>query len=74
MVVKSRGHFRGGFDEFFQERSEEPFFVKSIERVQGDYRDAIILSVGYGKGHLKNQSDPYAADNRRVQVINMSDK
>ncbi|MDH6462741.1 very-short-patch-repair endonuclease [Micromonospora sp. A200] len=41
---------RGGFDEFFQERSEEPFFVKSIERVQGDERDAIILSVGYGKG------------------------
>ncbi len=28
----------------------EPFFVKSIERVQGDERDAIILSVGYGKG------------------------
>lgn len=28
----------------------EPFFVKAIERVQGDERDAIILSVGYGKG------------------------
>jgi very-short-patch-repair endonuclease len=27
----------------------EPFFVKNIERVQGDERDAIILSVGYGK-------------------------
>ncbi|HWM34317.1 MAG TPA: AAA domain-containing protein [Pseudolysinimonas sp.] len=30
--------------------AKEPFFVKSIERVQGDERDAIILSVGYGKG------------------------
>ena len=30
--------------------SVEPFFVKSIERVQGDERDAIILTVGYGKG------------------------
>lgn len=29
--------------------SIEPFFVKSIERVQGDERDAIILTVGYGK-------------------------
>jgi len=28
----------------------EPFFVKNIERVQGDERDSIILSVGYGKG------------------------
>ena len=27
----------------------EPFFVKNIERVQGDERDSIILSVGYGK-------------------------
>lgn len=30
--------------------SAEPFFIKSIERVQGDERDAIILTVGYGKG------------------------
>lgn len=29
---------------------DERFFVKSIERVQGDERDAIILTVGYGKG------------------------
>lgn len=28
----------------------EPFFVKAIERVQGDERDAILLSAGYGKG------------------------
>lgn len=32
----------------YEDRSE-PFFVKSIERVQGDERDAIILTVGYGK-------------------------
>jgi very-short-patch-repair endonuclease len=36
-------------DEFFDEDREEPFFVKNLERVQGDERDAIILSVGYGK-------------------------
>jgi very-short-patch-repair endonuclease len=28
----------------------EPLFIKNLERVQGDERDAIILSVGYGKG------------------------
>ena len=34
---------------FFAEEQGEPFFVKNLERVQGDERDAIILSVGYGK-------------------------
>lgn len=28
---------------------KEPFFTKNLERVQGDERDAIILTVGYGK-------------------------
>ena len=35
--------------EFFDENREERFFVKNLERVQGDERDAIILSIGYGK-------------------------
>lgn len=35
---------------FFTESGMEPYFVKNIERVQGDERDAIILSVGYSKG------------------------
>ena len=34
---------------FFSEDRDERFFVKNLERVQGDERDAIILSVGYGK-------------------------
>jgi very-short-patch-repair endonuclease len=28
---------------------KEQFFVKNLERVQGDERDAIILTIGYGK-------------------------
>ena len=36
-------------DEFFATDRQERFFVKNLERVQGDERDAIILSVGYGK-------------------------
>ena len=36
-------------DEFFAVSGDEPFFVKNIERVQGDERDTIILSVGYHK-------------------------
>lgn len=33
----------------FSEDVEEPFFVKNLENVQGDERDHIILSVGYGR-------------------------
>jgi very-short-patch-repair endonuclease/DNA polymerase III delta prime subunit len=43
------GEDREDLEEFFDEEREEPFFVKNLERVQGDERDAIILSVGYGK-------------------------
>ncbi|KRE58894.1 AAA domain-containing protein [Phycicoccus sp. Soil748] len=38
-----------GVGDFFDEDRPERFFVKNLERVQGDERDAIILSVGYGK-------------------------
>jgi outer membrane protein OmpA-like peptidoglycan-associated protein len=31
-----------------------------------------LIALGYGKGRLKNTADPYAAENRRVQVVNMS--
>ena len=36
-------------ERFFDESLPERAFVKNLERVQGDERDAIILSVGYGK-------------------------
>lgn len=43
----------GGLDDdalaFFDEDRPEPFFVKNLERVQGDERDDVILTVGYGK-------------------------
>jgi len=50
-----------GLEEFFAEDRAEPFFVKNLERVQGDERDAIILSIGYGKhadGRMRYQWGP----------------
>jgi very-short-patch-repair endonuclease len=41
-------------DDFFDSSRNERFFVKNLERVQGDERDAIILSVGYGKDRAGN--------------------
>jgi very-short-patch-repair endonuclease len=41
---------RGDVTEFFAEKDvDKSFFVKNLERVQGDERDAIILSTGFGK-------------------------
>lgn len=36
---------------WFTPTGDEPFFIKNIERVQGDERDKIILSVGYARGN-----------------------
>ena len=35
-----------------EETTNEPLFIKSLENVQGDERDIIILSIGFGKNSL----------------------
>ena len=62
-----------GLEAFFGEDRAEPFFVKNLERVQGDERDAIILSIGYGKhrdGRMRYQWGPLLRDGgeRRLNV------
>ena len=39
-------------ESFFSAESAEPFFVKNLENVQGDERDAIVLDVGYGPDEM----------------------
>ncbi|WP_422926346.1 DUF3320 domain-containing protein [Singulisphaera sp. PoT] len=36
-------------EDFFSTNINEPFFVKNLENVQGDERDVIFISVGYGQ-------------------------
>ena len=52
-VEEALRHALAGADDavlaFFDEDRPEPFFVKNLERVQGDERDDIVLTVGYGK-------------------------
>lgn len=36
-------------EAFFGNMHDEPFFVKNLENVQGDERDVIVFSVGYGR-------------------------
>ena len=40
---------------------EDPLFVKNLENVQGDERDVILFSIGYGpdeRGHVSNNFGP----------------
>lgn len=35
--------------DLLDEEQDEPLFIKNLERVQGDERDAVILTIGYSK-------------------------
>jgi len=56
----------------YWEDTIEPFRIKNLETVQGDERDFVILSVGYGKkeGRLNYQFGPINREtgNRRLNV------
>jgi very-short-patch-repair endonuclease len=61
-------------ERFFADHPSEPFFVKNLENVQGDERDVIFISVGYGKdanGYLSMNFGPLNADGgqRRLNVL-----
>lgn len=64
---------RSELKEFFSLDKEERFFIKNLETVQGDERDAIILSIGYGKnpnGDLPHMFGPLTQEvgYRRLNV------
>jgi hypothetical protein len=61
-------------EAFFAAHPDEPFFVKNLENVQGDERDVIMVSVGYGRdagGQLALNFGPLNADGgeRRLNVL-----
>src|SRR5262249_11658204 len=61
-------------ERFLAGATEEPFFVKNLETIQGDERDVIFLSVGYGKdaqGKLAHNFGPLNQDGgwRRLNVL-----
>ena len=60
--------------ELFSRNKYEHFFVKNLETIQGDERDCIFLSVGYGKdikGRLYKNFGPLNHDGgeRRLNVL-----
>jgi superfamily I DNA and/or RNA helicase len=47
--IERRRKTNTAFEHFFKEDRLEGFFVKNLENVQGDERDVIIFSIGYGR-------------------------
>lgn len=59
---------------FFAAHPYEPFFVKNLENVQGDERDVIFISVGYGRdssGRVRMNFGPLTSEggHRRLNVL-----
>jgi hypothetical protein len=61
-------------EPYFAAHPYEPFFVKNLESVQGDERDVILISVGYGRnasGYMAMRFGPLGAEGgeRRLNVL-----
>lgn len=59
---------------FFDPNAPEPFFVKNLESIQGDERDVVFISVGYGPdadGFVAMGFGPLSAQGgeRRLNVL-----
>jgi very-short-patch-repair endonuclease len=61
-------------ESFFAPGGVEPFFVKNLENIQGDERDVVFISVGYGRdasGYMAMSFGPLGKDGgeRRLNVL-----
>ncbi len=62
------------FEPLFSDNKDEHFFVKNLETIQGDERDVILISVGYGYDHDRKMSLNFGPLNqdggeRRLNVL-----
>jgi very-short-patch-repair endonuclease len=61
-------------EQYIQSHIDEPIFIKNLENVQGDERDVIFISIGYGKtkeGYLAMNFGPLngVGGERRLNVL-----
>ena len=72
-LIEERRLLNRHLDQRFSDELPERFFVKNLENVQGDERDHMILSIGYGPtlaGAVPNNFGPINRDGgeRRLNV------
>ena len=65
---------RPEFEPLFSDNKDERFFVKNLETIQGDERDVILISVGYGYDQDRKMSLNFGPLNqnggeRRLNVL-----
>ncbi len=77
-AIRNRMEFRRAefseLEAFCREGEDEAFFVKNLENVQGDERDVIFISIGYGKdedGYFSQNFGPVSSEGgeRRLNVL-----
>ena len=72
LEVKRKEHPE--YEPLFSDSKEERFFVKNLETIQGDERDVILISVGYGYDQDRKMSLNFGPLNqdggeRRLNVL-----
>jgi outer membrane protein OmpA-like peptidoglycan-associated protein len=61
-----------GYNQGLSERRAETVKRFLIEKYKIPSTD--LVTAGYGKNGLKNPTDPFAAENRRVEIVNMAER
>ena len=71
-IVAGHTDGKGGdtFNQGLSERRADALKRYLMDKYKID--DGRLVTVGYGKAQLKNSSNPTAAENRRVQVVNVA--
>ena len=71
-IVAGHTDGKGGetFNQGLSERRADAVKRFLMDKYKID--DGRLVTVGYGKAQLKNSSNPAAAENRRVQVVNVA--
>ena len=64
LEIEQLRHADPSCEEFFTTGALESFFVKNLENVQGDERDVIFISIGYGRTAAGNVSTSFGPVNR----------
>ena len=72
-TISINGHTDGKGSDAFNKRLSErrAASIKTYLVDNFGLSASNLRTVGYGKSRLKNSSDPFAAENRRVEVVNM---
>ena len=73
-LIAAHTDARGTSDELQKLSERRAEAVKEFLKQRFRISDERLVAVGYGKELLKNPDDPFAEENRRIQIVNLSDE